>query len=206
MAKSELKVTFLGNNQEECLGIHTPHIKERIHQVNTLLKVIGDHGRNFFRSMGEEPYEYSSFELDEANGGSELFYFDVRSSGVIRNTWDDLTKWRGARFSHGGNLKDFIRMVSGYILTGVPLRHLNYVEYWGYREETQHVEDRMLELGITKNIRRHWFNPQEMSLIDVPKYIEQLGLDPKFCVVAQLKGKKKPPLWLSEDYFRCHDC
>lgn len=109
---------------------------ERLDHANTLIKLIGNHGRRFF--WDAQLNRYGRFEIS----GGHLYYRDEYSDKVtymhntgFRNTWEC--------FTHGGTLKALVQDMADYILTGkkvaawkIVIERRNSVDFddniWGY--------------------------------------------------------------------------
>lgn len=94
-------------------------IEARVSHANSLLSIIGSYGRHFFASKSGDVF--GTFEVDSK---LQVWYVDARTSSRILTTGEGAdSRWHG--FSHGGTLKDIIKLIRDYILTG---RKLD--EYW----------------------------------------------------------------------------
>ncbi|UZE14749.1 hypothetical protein [Pseudomonas sp. B21-053] len=109
--------------------------RQRVEQVNQVIRIIADHGRRFFYSQAAN--RYASMEVDHRG---KIWFIDNYSGKRIfthETVWGG--KWRG--FTHGGTLRDLVKELRDYIRTGEPL-HPGYLgperfddsNIWGYDE------------------------------------------------------------------------
>lgn len=121
---------------------------DRVQNVNQLIKVIGDGGRNFFKHKDR----YASMEID-CRG--KIWWVDDYTEKRIYTHYE-FGRWRG--FSHGGTLRDLVRALRNYVTKGEPVptfhfgpwpEHFCNGDLWGYGDYMDRVRDSACNLGIT---------------------------------------------------------
>jgi hypothetical protein len=98
--------------------------RERLALVNSIIRVIGSHGRHFLsensdrRELVENPF-FAHFQVDDRN---EVWFIDryTRKPILVR-----LFDWPG--FSDGGTLRDLVKHFAEHIVTNKPLN----IRYFG---------------------------------------------------------------------------
>lgn len=118
-------------------------LRERAQHANTLIRLIGSHGRKFFWSVAHQ--QFASIEVDDR--GRVWFIDDF--TGVHILTTKSLfgrsdRDWTG--FSHGGTLRSLVEAMRDYIQTGRKIgfwRIASYsstgFDYWGYGKEASYA-------------------------------------------------------------------
>lgn len=110
--------------------------RQRAEQVNQVIRIITDHGRQFF--YRQTVNRYANMEVDHR---SKVWFIDDYSGTRIfthETVWGG--KWRG--FSHGGTLRDLVKELG---ITSALVNHstpdylgperIDDSNIWGYDEE-----------------------------------------------------------------------
>lgn len=121
---------------------------DRLASVNEFIKVIGSCGRKFFRNDAND--RFANMEVD-AQG--KVWFIDDYTTRRIYTHYERC--WSG--FSHGGTLRDLVRVFRDHIKRGVQI-HSKYFQArsrmscghpWGYPEEDlRRLESEGRRLGI----------------------------------------------------------
>lgn len=126
--------------------------EERAKLVNQLVKVIGDHGRGFFRK-GEN---YARIEVDER---CRIWWVDDWTQKRIYTH----TNHRWLKFSHGGTMRNLVERFRDFVAAGKLLpAHIfgpwpDYLcggDLWGYGDDMQKVRDAAVRLGLLVVVAR----------------------------------------------------
>jgi hypothetical protein len=110
--------------------------QERVLHANQLIAAISRHGRRFFYSSSKG--RTASMEIDSRG---KVWFIDDYTGKRIYTHYE--RHWRG--FSHGGTLKDLVKLMRDYIRTGERI-NIDFIapnrgildgshDMWGYGDE-----------------------------------------------------------------------
>lgn len=122
--------------------------KERLEKANKFLAAVGSHGRRFFCHGGV----VSFIRMD---GRGRLWFVDSWRGDETYMHYRG--RWR--LFHHGGTMKNLVKALRGYVMTGATLRRgaLWWPDWycdgdlWGYgKDEMEHVRAKALECRLVE--------------------------------------------------------